>query len=164
MNLEKSKLEKEKEKLLVTNVDMAEETKNLILEKKQWENLKQVRYFFIYFVFCCLSLSISIPILMSLPVLKSLCNTQEVLQTNEELAEEVDKLYKSEDRILLEREKMSEEMKSLRATSQNLKKLIHDLEEERSKQKVVIQKLFQENLNNRVLMVDKFTFIFKFSL
>ena len=43
MNLEKSKLEKEKEKLLVTNVDMAEETKNLILEKKQWENLKQVR-------------------------------------------------------------------------------------------------------------------------
>ena len=164
MNLEKSKLEKEKEKLLVTNVDMAEETKNLILEKKQWENLKQVRYFFIYFVFCCLSLSISIPILMSLPVLKSLCNTQEVLQTNEELAEEVDKLYKSEDRILLEREKLSEEMKSLRATSQNLKKLIHDLEEERSKQKVVIQKLFQENLNNRVLMVDKFTFIFKFSL
>ena len=72
MNLEKSKLEKEKEKLLVTNVDMAEETKNLILEKKQWENLKQVRYFFIYFVFCCLSLSISISILMSLPVLKSL--------------------------------------------------------------------------------------------
>ena len=72
MNLEKSKLEKEKEKLLVTNVDMAEETKNLILEKKQWENLKQVLYFFIYFVFCCLSLSISIPILMSLPVLKSL--------------------------------------------------------------------------------------------
>ena len=72
MNLEKSKLEKEKEKLLVTNVDMAEETKNLILEKKQWENLKQVLYFFIYFVFCCLSLSISISILMSLPVLKSL--------------------------------------------------------------------------------------------
>ena len=71
-------------------------------------------------------------------------------------------MYKSEDRILLEREKMSEEMKSLRATSQNLKKLIHDLEEERSKQKVVIQKLFQENLNNRVLMVDKFKFIFKF--
>ena len=65
-------------------------------------------------------------------------------------------MYKSEDRILLEREKLSEEMKSLRATSQNLKKLIHDLEEERSKQKVVIQKLFQENLNNRVLMVDKF--------
>ena len=73
-------------------------------------------------------------------------------------------MYKSEDRILLEREKMSEEMKSLRATSQNLKKLIHDLEEERSKQKVVIQKLFQENLNNRVLMVDKFKFIFKFIL
>ena len=71
-------------------------------------------------------------------------------------------MYKSEDRILLEREKMSEEMKSLRATSQNLKKLIHDLEEERSKQKVVIQKLFQENLNNRVLMVDKFKFIFRF--
>ena len=73
-------------------------------------------------------------------------------------------MYKSEDRILLEREKMSEEMKSLRATSQNLKKLIHDLEEERSKQKVVIQKLFQENLNNRVLMVDKFKFIFEFIL
>ena len=73
-------------------------------------------------------------------------------------------MYKSEDRILLEREKLSEEMKSLRATSQNLKKLIHDLEEERSKQKVVIQKLFQENLNNRVLMVDKFKFIFKFIL
>ena len=73
-------------------------------------------------------------------------------------------MYKSEDRILLEREKMSEEMKSLRAISQNLKKLIHDLEEERSKQKVVIQKLFQENLNNRVLMVDKFKFIFKFIL
>ena len=73
-------------------------------------------------------------------------------------------MYKSEDRILLEREKMSEEMKSLRATSQNLKKLIHDLEEERSKQKVVIQKLFQENLNNRALMVDKFKFIFKFIL
>ena len=71
-------------------------------------------------------------------------------------------MYKSEDRILLEREKLSEEMKSLRATSQNLKKLIHDLEEERSKQKVVIQKLFQENLNNRVLMVDKFKFIYKF--
>ena len=69
-------------------------------------------------------------------------------------------MYKSEDRILLEREKLSEEMKSLRATSQNLKKLIHDLEEERSKQKVVIQKLFQENLNNRVLMVYKFKFIF----
>ena len=73
-------------------------------------------------------------------------------------------MYKSEDRILLEREKLSEEMKSLRATSQNLKKLIHDLEEERTKQKVVIQKLFQENLNNRVLMVDKFKFIFKFIL
>ena len=73
-------------------------------------------------------------------------------------------MYKSEDRILLEREKMSEEMKSLKATSQNLKKLIHDLEEERTKQKVVIQKLFQENLNNRVLMVDKFKFIFKFIL
>ena len=69
-------------------------------------------------------------------------------------------MYKSEDRILLEREKLSEEMKSLRGTSQNLKKLIHDLEEERSKQKVVIQKLFQENLNNRVLMVYKFKFIF----
>ena len=59
MNLEKSKLEKEKEKLLVTNVDMAEETKNLILEKKQWENLKQVRYFF--YIFCIL-LSLSIDI------------------------------------------------------------------------------------------------------
>ena len=65
MNLEKSKLEKEKEKLLVTNVDMAEETKNLILEKKQWENLKQVRYFVV-------SLYRYISILMSLPVLKSL--------------------------------------------------------------------------------------------
>ena len=55
MNLEKSKLEKEKEKLLVTNVDMAEETKNLILEKKQWENLKQVR-FFLYILYFVVSL------------------------------------------------------------------------------------------------------------
>ena len=55
MNLEKSKLEKEKEKLLVANVDMAEETKNLILEKKQWENLKQVR-FFLYILYFVVSL------------------------------------------------------------------------------------------------------------
>ena len=44
LNLKKSKLEKENEKLLGTNVEMAEETKNLILEKQQWEKLKQVYY------------------------------------------------------------------------------------------------------------------------
>ena len=44
LNLEKSRLEKENEKLLETNVEMAEETKSLILEKKNWEILKQVGF------------------------------------------------------------------------------------------------------------------------
>ena len=37
-------LEKENEKLLGTNVEMAEETRNLIVEKKQWADLEQVGY------------------------------------------------------------------------------------------------------------------------
>lgn len=41
LNLEKTKLEKENEKLLGTNVEMAEETRNLIVEKKQWADLEQ---------------------------------------------------------------------------------------------------------------------------
>ena len=44
LNQEKRKLEKENEKLLGTNVEMAEETRNLILEKQQWEKLKEVSY------------------------------------------------------------------------------------------------------------------------
>ena len=51
-----------------------------------------------------------------------------------ELAEEVDKLYKSEDRILLERDQMSEEMISLRTT---------------------IQKLLQDNLNSSAGLEEK---------
>ena len=38
------KLERENIKLLVTNVEMAEETKNLILEKKQWKKIEQVKF------------------------------------------------------------------------------------------------------------------------
>ena len=51
-----------------------------------------------------------------------------------ELAEEVDKLYKSEDRILLERDQISEEMISLRTT---------------------IQKLLQDNLNSSAGLEEK---------
>ena len=51
-----------------------------------------------------------------------------------ELAEEVDKLYKSEDRILLERDQMSEEMISLRTT---------------------LQKLLQDNLNSSAGLEEK---------
>ena len=47
-------------------------------------------------------------------------DSQEILHTNAELAEEVDKLYKTEDRILIEKDQMSDDMTSLRETIQKL--------------------------------------------
>ena len=53
-------------------------------------------------------------------VLISNSYSQEILHTNAELAEEVDKLYKTEDRILIEKDQMSDDMTSLRETIQKL--------------------------------------------
>ena len=43
LNNEKAKLEQEQEKLLTTNVELAVETKQLLLNQKEWNNDKQVR-------------------------------------------------------------------------------------------------------------------------
>ena len=59
-------------------------------------------------------------------------------------------MYKSEDRILLERDKMLEEMKSLRKETENIRDA---LVEEKQKQKVVIEKLNMENLRAMVNLV-----------
>ena len=83
----------------------------------------------------------------------SLSDHQEILKTNEELAEEVDKLYKSEDRILLERDTILEEVKSLRKETQQVRE---ELLAEKQKQKVVIEKLNQENQNNLGTLVNPF--------
>ena len=56
-------------------------------------------------------------------------------------------MYKSEDRILLERDKMLEEVKSLRKETQHVR---DDLVAEKQRQKVVIEKLNRENLNSLV--------------
>ena len=56
-------------------------------------------------------------------------------------------MYKSEDRILLERDTMLEEVKSLRKETQHVR---DDLVAEKQRQKVVIEKLNRENLNSLV--------------
>ena len=43
LNIEKAKLEREQEKLLTTNVELAVETKQLLLNQKEWKGDKQVR-------------------------------------------------------------------------------------------------------------------------
>ena len=43
LNIEKAKLEQEQEKLLTTNVELAVETKQLLLNQKEWKGDKQVR-------------------------------------------------------------------------------------------------------------------------
>ena len=42
LNLEKCKLELEQEKLLTINVELAVETKKLLMEQKEWKKDKQV--------------------------------------------------------------------------------------------------------------------------
>ena len=56
-------------------------------------------------------------------------------------------MYKSEDRILLERDTMLEEVKSLRKETQQVRE---EWVAEKQKQKVVVEKLNRENLNNLV--------------
>ena len=67
-------------------------------------------------------------------------------------------MYKSEDRILLERDKMLEEMKSLRKETENIR---DELVEEKQEQKVVIEKINMENLRAMVNLVAwKFEVLF----
>ena len=61
-------------------------------------------------------------------------------------------MYKSEDRILMERDKMLEELKSLRRETQDAR---DQLVEEKQKQKVVIE----ENLENLGTLVNSFIII-----
>ena len=56
-------------------------------------------------------------------------------------------MYKSEDRILLERDTMLDEMKKLKKEKENIR---DELVEEKQKQKVVIEKVKQENLRAMV--------------
>ena len=65
-------------------------------------------------------------------------------------------MYKSEDRILLERDKMFEEVESLRRETQNLRDENTKLVEEKQKQNVVIEKLNLENLNKFGTLVNTF--------
>ena len=83
-------------------------------------------------------------------VLISNSYSQEILHTNAELAEEVDKLYKTEDRILIEKDQMSDDMTSLRETIQKLQdnlNLSANLEESES----VRQENDQLRLENELL-------------
>ena len=63
-------------------------------------------------------------------------------------------MYKSEDRILLERDKMSENVESLRRETENIRDENTKLVEEKQKQNVVIEKLNQENLRNFGALVN----------